>query len=81
MNRYWSDLILDWSLSALLFAIIALCVLFGADAIAERSAFDAVVACEAKRMTAHRQILSSRVVCVPAYRETKSDTLTLQGVK
>jgi predicted histidine transporter YuiF (NhaC family) len=47
----------------------------------ERAAFAAITNCTSKRMDAQRKFLSTTVVCVPAYRGTKSDTLTLQGVK
>jgi hypothetical protein len=40
-------------------------------------AFDAVTACEVKRMEARRKFLSTHVVCVPAYRGTRNDTLSI----
>lgn len=43
----------------------------------ERNAFSAITACEAQRMEAKRQVLSARVVCVPAYRATRNDSLTV----
>jgi hypothetical protein len=43
-------------------------------------AFPQATACELRRMEARRQVLSSTVVCIPAYRGTKNDTLTVQGV-
>ena len=43
-----------------------------------RKAFAATSACEAGRMQARRKVLSTDVVCIPAYRTTKADTLTVQ---
>lgn len=43
-----------------------------------RRAFAAVTACESQRMEARRKAMSTEVVCVPAYRATKADTLTVQ---
>lgn len=48
------------------------------DIVYERLAFVSITACEAKRMQPRRQSLSATVVCVPAYRATKADTLTIQ---
>lgn len=45
-----------------------------------RRAFDAVVACEAKRMEPRRLSFTSNVTCVPAYRATKNDTLQVNGI-
>lgn len=47
----------------------------------ERQAFVASTACEVKRMEPRRKFLSSDVVCIPAYRGTKNDTLTVNGLK
>lgn len=46
----------------------------------DRQAFAATTACEAKRMEARRQTFSANVVCVPAYRGTKNDTLQVNGI-
>ena len=40
--------------------------------------FDARMACATKRQDYDRQMFTTRVVCIPAYRATKSDTLTVQ---
>ena len=67
-----------WCLTGIACAIFAITAFPLFDTYHERKAFDAITACEAKRMEARRQVLSSRVVCIPAYRATKSDTLTVQ---
>lgn len=35
-------------------------------------------ACEAKRMSHRRVTFTTDVVCVPSYRDTKADTLTVE---
>jgi len=47
----------------------------------ERRAFAAITSCEARRLESRRKFLSENVVCVPAYRATKNDSLTVQGLK
>lgn len=47
----------------------------------DRVAFVAKTECATKRMESTRKFLTSTVVCIPAYRGTKSDTLTVQGIK
>lgn len=46
-----------------------------ADTFYERRAFPAITACETRRMTPDRRLLSSTVVCVPT--NTRQDTTTV----
>lgn len=47
------------------------------DSFYARSAFEETAACSAKRMTSARKSMTTNVICVPAYRDTKNDTLTV----
>ena len=51
------------------------------DTLLERRAFPAIAACHQARQEPLRQFLSTTVRCVPAYRATKNDTLTVAGLK
>lgn len=81
---FWEDVGLNALLALLVAAIIAVLgavALMAIDGLYfERRAFVATTACEAQRMQARRKFLSSQVVCVPAYRGTKNDTLTVNGI-
>jgi hypothetical protein len=71
----------DWAFQAVIgvvaTAIATLIVAVAVDGYYERNSFSARVACESQRMQAKRQSFSANVACVPAYRETKSDTTTI----
>lgn len=45
-----------------------------------RQTFSARVACEAQRMEPRTKSFSTEIVCVPAYRATKNDTLQVNGI-
>ena len=49
-------------------------------ALFQRRAFTAIASCRAHRMEYQRKYLSTETVCIPAYRETKNDTVTVNGL-
>jgi hypothetical protein len=78
---FLEDIVLKLLLGILLIALAVMC-LGGASALVdstyfEYKAFDAIAACETKRMDYRRKSFSTNVVCIPAYRQTKNDTLSI----
>ena len=78
------DLMLSTISAVLILALVFLIAAGGAMAIdafvLERSAFTQMQNCRVKRMEPVRKFLSTQTVCVPAYRETKNDTVTVNGL-
>ena len=81
MRNFDLDDPMSWLLSFLflLFVIGGLSVIADVT-IFERQAFAAISSCHAHRMGHTRKFLSTQTVCVPAYRETKNDTVTVNGL-
>lgn len=80
MRYTWTDRVFLGLLLSIIIALLVFLAGFLVDAVwFERASFADRVACEARRMEARRQTLSSNVVCVPAYRATKNDTLTVDA--
>ena len=75
-----SALLAFFAVTVLLFVFAAVSALFIDYVKYDRETFAAQMTCKQQRAEPERQFLTKNVVCVPAYRATKSDTLTLNGL-
>jgi hypothetical protein len=83
MSYDWEDKLMGIFLPVMLFlvisAVLVAIVAGGIDVVFRVKAEPAAIACEAQRMEARRVSFSSNVICVPKARDTRSDTITVQG--
>ena len=73
------DLTLYAIVSALALALVSMVVWLMWFGIQESRAQPAMIACQAKRMEPARPWYSTDVTCIPASRDTRSDTLTINS--
>lgn len=79
MSRFdidWFDVLFGAFFGLMLLIIFGAIVGVVVDLAQERRAFDAKVACEARRMEPRRQSFTARVTCIPV--NTRQDTSTVQ---